>query len=67
VSLARQKVANFRFASNADLTAPKSNFRFTRDSDQIADIAGCLKSADFVAKVGCCRRVVGHFAKSERL
>jgi hypothetical protein len=23
--------------------------------------------ADFVAKVGCCRRVVGHFAKSERL
>jgi hypothetical protein len=23
--------------------------------------------ADFVAKVGCCRRVVGDFAKSERL
>jgi hypothetical protein len=27
----------------------------------------CRLLADFVAKVGCCRRVVGDFAKSERL
>jgi hypothetical protein len=28
------------------------NVRITRESGRIADIGGCLKSADFVAEVG---------------
>jgi hypothetical protein len=47
--------------------APKSDFRFAPESGLKTDIAPCPFRADFVAKVGCCRRVVGHFAKSERL
>jgi len=29
------------------------NVRFPSNSDRIADIAACLKRADFVAEVGC--------------
>jgi hypothetical protein len=36
----------------ADLTARKSDFRFTPESGLRADIAPCPFRADFVAKVG---------------
>jgi hypothetical protein len=44
--------ADVRVGSKADLTAQKSDFRFTTESGLNADIAPCPKSADFVAKVG---------------
>jgi hypothetical protein len=57
----------FRVKAKADLTAPKSNFRFTPDSGLMSDNAACPLSADFVAEVGCCRWAVGHFVMSGRL
>jgi hypothetical protein len=40
------------YAPKADLTAPKSDFRFTPESGLKSDIAPCPFGADFVAKVG---------------
>jgi hypothetical protein len=37
--------------SKADLTAPKSNFRFAPESGLESDIGPCPKSADTVEKV----------------
>jgi hypothetical protein len=42
---------NVSVGSKADLTAPKSDFRFTPESGLKSDIAPCPKSADIVAKV----------------
>ena len=41
-----------RDGSKADLTAPKSNFRFTPESGLKSDIAARPVCADFVAEVG---------------
>jgi hypothetical protein len=40
-----------RLGQKADLPAPKSNFRFTRESGLKSEIASCPFGADFVAKV----------------
>jgi hypothetical protein len=40
-----------RLGSKAELTAPKSDFRYTPESGLKTDIAACPKSADIVAKV----------------
>ena len=43
-SLSRDK--KVRSGSKPDLTAPKSDFRFSPDSDRTADVAGGPKSAN---------------------
>jgi hypothetical protein len=40
-----------RLGSKADLTTPKSDFRYTPESGLKTDIAPCPKSADTVAEV----------------
>jgi hypothetical protein len=42
---------NVAYGSKADLTPPKSNFRFTPESGLNSDIAPCPFCADIVAKV----------------
>ena len=46
-----EAAANVRLGSKADLTAPKSDFRFTPESRHPAVGLGCPLSADIVAKV----------------
>jgi hypothetical protein len=41
-----------RLGSKADLTAPKSDFRFTPENGLNSDIGPCPFRADFVVKVG---------------
>jgi len=59
--------ASFRVGSKTDLTVPKFNFRFTRESRLRSDISPCPKSADFVAKVGSSRWAVGYLFNGDRL
>jgi len=43
--------ADFRPGSKGDMTAPKSDFRYTPESELKSDIAACPFGADSVAKV----------------
>ena len=49
---AETALAQVAYRSKADLTAPKSDFRFTPENGLYSDIGPCPFRADFVVKVG---------------